>query len=92
MEEHRYKLALITPEEILHLFTWTHTGILRVLGFEEDIRDAEIRGINYLWDHHAFAIRLYHPDWDEVPAGQQIPLLTKVIKEISLEEANANLS
>ena len=69
-EKRRYKYVLATPECLAQFFKEGEIHLKVMQGLP---KDAKFVGLFYDSFDYTLKFLFYHPDWEEVPLGQEIP-------------------
>ena len=72
----RLKGILVSPHDIVDLFRQRAVGdVLTYATFPDMPKDAKVVGVNWMPMRVSFLILVTHESFEEVPFGQEVPLL-----------------
>jgi hypothetical protein len=80
IKERRYKIVYIPHEFVFNALFFVETDcITKPIIADLPKEGCEVVGVQYSFDHDAFAFKVYHPSFDVIPIGGEYPKV--IIKE-----------
>lgn len=67
------RLIYVNEAAIVSLLDWRRPGFLQLPVFGGLPDGVRVVGVGHDWNRQAFAVCIYHPEFSEVPDGEQIP-------------------